>query len=698
MDNPRRLFNYRPLVIIALGFTAGIICFGKISGALLLPAASVLSVTTAFMVIKRAYRPAVLAAAILAGILRAQIACPLLPEEGTYDIIGYVAETPVYKNNSWTLIIKSPEISTGPIDGRISLRVYDRGKEYAFVYGDHISVSALIEIPKVKMNTGGIDWKNYYLAKGISATGYVYEVYEVRSNSIDIYGLCLQAREKLAYYIGQIFPNNSQTISGLLLGFTSEMDETSVEAFRISGISHLLSVSGFHIVVIAGFLSLFLRRLGPKIHLLILALFLALYCAVCAFPSSLVRASIMTCISLFASIVQRKNDAANSLSLSCILILLAAPFQIYSLGFILSFCAVTGIALLYKPLIHWFKNLINPLSESLSLSIGATLGTLPVTAYYFNTIPVYSLLSNIVFIPLASAVVVIAFIAVIIAIISLTAAFVVGSVADYLLNALMNAVRKVPLLPFTTINLGSPNLFECMVFTGGMLCCSRYFLRPASVKIKCIIAAIFILVAGNMLGKLNAPDVTVNVLYSEQCAPVSLSAGPYNFLLNVGGADGLYSLEQMCLYNGVKLIDGAFVLTEKDALALCDDRNVPVAAAYVLFYDPEIIAKLKHNDIMVCEFYTGSVLDIGSGLKVANTDGGIMLYYNDFSMSVSDRSAYAVLKVTDLQGYATTSTSQITIIYADETFAGSEGLYHTSIDGQIDIEFKNKNMKLKKMH
>lgn len=399
MDDTRRLFNYRPLVTAALGFAAGIFAFGEIPLFLRLPVISAIAVLAGFMALCRATRPALFAVAILAGLLRAQIASPVLPPESTYEMTGYIAETPEFKYDCWTLVIRDPEISNKPINGRISLRVYDRSRNYAFEYGDFLSVYARLELPKPRMNTGGIDWRHYYLAKHIAATAKAVHVYEIRPSRQDFYGLCLQARAKLSYYIDRCFPENSGTINGLLLGFTSGMDEANVKAFRVSGISHLLSVSGFHIVVLAGFLSLFLRRFGPLIHLLCLGVFLAFYCAVTAFPASLVRASIMTCVSLFAGVVRRKNDSANSTAISFILILLIAPFQLYSIGFLLSYSAVAGIILLYRPLKACFKNLINPLSDSLSLSIGATLGTLPVTSYFFNTIPVYSLISNIVHTP-----------------------------------------------------------------------------------------------------------------------------------------------------------------------------------------------------------------------------------------------------------------------------------------------------------
>lgn len=268
-----------------------------------------------------------------------------------------------------------------------------------------------------------------------------------------------------------------------------------------------------------------------------------------------------------------------------------------------------------------------------------------------------------------------------------------GLLADYMLSALIDAVHKVPLLPFTTVNISSPTLYGCAVLTGGMLCCSKYLLRPPAVKRRCLAAALLLLAAGSLSGRLFAPEAAVNVLYADDCAPVNLSAGSYNFILNAGGEDRLYSLERMYLHKGIQTIDGAMVLTESDARALCNAEGTNIKAAYVTYYDPAIIAKLQANGMAVYEFYPGASLDIRPGFTITN-DTGIVLHWNDISMAVTDTRADAEIRIADAGGSLDFPSSPIMILYgADLKSTGA--VCNTASDGQIDIEFRNSGIKIK---
>lgn len=118
--------------------------------------------------------------------------------------------------------------------------------------------------------------------------------------------------------------------------------------FRDSGISHLLAVSGTHIVILTGFVMLLLRRLKGKIWIknLIAAGFVFFFMALTGFTPSVVRAGIMMLVVLFGGILRRQSDPLNSLGLSALLLTVPNPYAAAGIGLLMSFSATLGIILL----------------------------------------------------------------------------------------------------------------------------------------------------------------------------------------------------------------------------------------------------------------------------------------------------------------------------------------------------------------
>ena len=173
---------------------------------------------------------------------------------------------------------------------------------------------------------------------------------------------------------------------GIVFG-EKNLDKESNEAFKNTGVLHVVAASGMNVSMLVSFLLvtfvIFLRRQ----HALILT-FLAIlfYTALADFQPSIVRAAIMSGFALAAGLVGRQNT-----SLLALVMVFWDPEIITSVGFILSFAATAGIILL-DPVLK--KKIKSDLLEDFRTTIAAQLATTPIILFFFGTYSAISIPTN----------------------------------------------------------------------------------------------------------------------------------------------------------------------------------------------------------------------------------------------------------------------------------------------------------------
>ncbi|MCX7986194.1 MAG: ComEC/Rec2 family competence protein, partial [Bacteroidales bacterium] len=196
----------------------------------------------------------------------------------------------------------------------------------------------------------------------------------------------------------------------LFFGYRSEMDTELTNAYATAGVIHILSVSGLHVGIVYLFLMFITKLLQRKfllqlIRVLIIILAIWFYGLIAGFSPPVVRSCCMFTLLGITQILQRELFPYNSLFLSAFIILLFDPFQLYDIGFQLSYSAMLGIFTFYRPITKAMNAqgyLSKKIIELIAVSLAAQLGTLPLTLYYFNSFPSYFLLSNLIIVPFAS--------------------------------------------------------------------------------------------------------------------------------------------------------------------------------------------------------------------------------------------------------------------------------------------------------
>lgn len=204
--------------------------------------------------------------------------------------------------------------------------------------------------------------------------------------------------------------NSSALCKALCIADKSELSSDIKKDFSRAGASHILAVSGMHVGIIFTAISTLIGLISKsrKFQLfssIIAICFLWFYAFICGLQPSIIRACTMFTVPIIAKFLNRDNISFNSLLFTAFCMLIYDYTYLFNLGFQLSFLAVAGILLFQEKIFNIFslQNKILIWIWSLtSVSIAAQITTLPLTIYYFHNIPILSLLSNLIVVPIAT--------------------------------------------------------------------------------------------------------------------------------------------------------------------------------------------------------------------------------------------------------------------------------------------------------
>lgn len=196
----------------------------------------------------------------------------------------------------------------------------------------------------------------------------------------------------------------------LCIADKTELSASVKKDFSRAGASHILAVSGMHVGIIFTAISTLLSLIskGRSFQLfsgIFSIFFLWFYAFICGLQPSIVRACTMFSVPIIGKLLKRDASSLNSLLFTAFCMLIYDHTYLFNLGFQLSFLAVAGILLFQEKIFN-----ILPLQNKIliwiwsltSVSIAAQITTLPLTIYYFHSIPILSLITNLFVVPLAT--------------------------------------------------------------------------------------------------------------------------------------------------------------------------------------------------------------------------------------------------------------------------------------------------------
>ena len=270
-------------------------------------------------------------------------------------------------------------------------------------------------------------------------------------------------------------------------------DEVMLGIKRL-GLSHIFAASGFHLMLLAGFLQfIFTRlRLNSRLESLLIITLSIIYTGLAGFSPSIVRSAV--CITAFylAKLANRKINNLKLLTILAGIVIFIDPYSILDLGLQLSYLATLAI-LIWGSRIN--QKLEEDLSvgkyirESLALSLAVQALIAPLTLYYFKSFPVWSILANLIFTPLLSAVIVLA-------------VFGMSFIINPILGFSLYLFKLSEYLPWVNYQIefsfASMILLLVILNLSAFLYCNREFLKSTVLR-SSILASLFMLLLSKTL-------------------------------------------------------------------------------------------------------------------------------------------------------------------------------------------------------
>ncbi len=214
--------------------------------------------------------------------------------------------------------------------------------------------------------------------------------------------LANRMRDVLLRGTAPLDPGTRALLAGFLLGDTRSVPADVVAAYRGSGLSHLLAVSGENVAFTLALFGPLLRRLrlGPRTVLALVVV--AMFATMTRFEPSVLRASVLAVVALGSTFVGRPVSSLRALALAVIALLALDPFLVHSIGFLLSCGASAGIALFSTPIRARLRGPAG-VRDPLAVSFAAQLGVTPVLLATFGSVPVVTPIANVLAAPAAEA-------------------------------------------------------------------------------------------------------------------------------------------------------------------------------------------------------------------------------------------------------------------------------------------------------
>ncbi|MGF6989574.1 DNA internalization-related competence protein ComEC/Rec2 [Lachnospiraceae bacterium PM6-15] len=490
---------------------------------------------------------------------------------------------------------------------------------------NHLEITGKLSFYEEARNPGNYDLRFHYAKKGIYASVSAEEitVTEARYSLLGegVYALKQRIEDMLVAGLGE---RNGQVINGILLGEKREIDPSLKETYQLSGIGHVLSISGLHISMIGMTLFGLIRRMTGSFKVAggLGIVFLLGYSFLIGFSVSIFRATVMFLFRVGAEITGRKYDAYTAVAVAALLTVLVNPFALLSAGFYLSYLAILGLILLYPVVSDIPLPLILPGACVQIMLLGAL-------SYSFFEVPLYSIFLNLLIIPLLSVIVALGIIGGVlggVAIVGRPCFFITGKVL-WLYEVL---AEKTLHIPGARVINGKANVQVIVIYyillAIFIWACHKHSFKKW-IRLIALSGALF---GGTFFIGHTCADNDLKIIFfdvGQGDGTLITTPGGQNILIDGGSTSveelAKYRLEPTLKYYGIKKLDYVFVSHgDKDHYSGIKEmiereaKSIPIATLIFPAYinaDSELheLKNLAQKNGITCLF-----LDQGKGMEI----------------------------------------------------------------------------------
>lgn len=543
-------------------------------------------------------------------------------EEGSVCATG-VVEKVVEKENSVAVYLKKVYVYSDEQEMKCShILVYLKELSETIIPGMKVKAEGKLEYFKPASNLGQFDEAEYYKIQNITAK-MLKATLTVTSHKTSVWNKSIY---KVKTYLKTSFEkvcneHDVGIIEAMLLGDKQLLGVETKQLYQSAGISHILAISGLHISLIGMCIFGLLRKSGLHIYLAIFASigFVWYYGALTNFSVSTNRAVVMMGVMLFARVAGRTYDMQSAAALSAGMILLQQPRQAENCGFLLSFGAIIGIALVYPVLAEvfqleeieklpdWKKRKIKyqlfqglkALKKSIAFSISIHLITVPIILYFYYEIPTYSLFLNLIILPLVSIVLACGMAAGLSAGICVYIGYFFAGPVHFILFLYEWLSMMMLKLPYSIITVGKPEVWKIVCYYL-LLIVSLAAMKLFAKKQFGVGIALAVIVLC-LPHRINGLELTFLDVGQGDCIFMESEKGT-TYLIDCGSSDeskvGTYRVKPFIKAKGKRTLDYAMIThSDSDHISgiqeLLEEMHTPGAIQIKHLVLPEISEKMQ---------------------------------------------------------------------------------------------------------
>lgn len=445
--------------------------------------------------------------------------------------------------------------------------------------GSKVQISGKLRYFEPARNPGNFDQKAYYARKKIHASVWAEKMEMLQGEKRNWREKLWRFREAWKKMLkNQMGEEKGGILSAMLLGDKKTMDQEIKELYQVNGIAHILAISGLHLSILGTGVYQMLRRASGSYLLGGLGglLMLSVYVFLVGSSVSVERAFIMFLFRVGADMTGRKYDSPTALGVAAVIILTRQPLYLYDGGFWMSFGAVLAM-LVVLPVFESFP------CQNLWAGVSTQIFLLPVVLMSYYEIPTFSLLLNLLVIPLLTVLLLMAVAASIFWMVFWPGTWILLKGCAGILMLYEKSCRLIVEMSGARLVLGKPKLWQCVVyyvFLGMSLWIIKNWRmknkekkekqiskqRNKKMISKLIFAGLGILMAFLALGipQNKTSGLQVTMLDVGQGDGIFIrTPGGNAYLMDGGSSDvknvGKYRLEPYLKSQGIGALDGVFV-------------------------------------------------------------------------------------------------------------------------------------------
>jgi len=593
-----------------------------------------------------------------------------------YDLLitGWVTELPDERDTYTNLTIRATKVDTGggsdlTVDGLLLARV-DSNAEYH--YGDILRLRGRLKTPSENED---FSYREYLARQFVYSTMSNADVTRLPGKAGSLLGEKLFALKANALQtVYRLFPDpEASLLAGILLGVDNGLPDDLQQAFKDTGTSHIIAISGFNISIIAAiFLSIFGRAFGQRRGAVFAGIGIIFYTVLVGADAAVVRAAVMGVLALFARHFGRRQDGLVTLFAAALVMCAYNPLYVWDVGFQLSFFATLGLILYAEPLSQFGKRALlavrlptdtvekisQPLSDFVLLTLAAQLTTLPIMAYQFGRLSLISFIANPFILPAQPAVMIVGGIADIIGMIFLPLGQVFAYAAWPFVAYTIRAVDFFASVPRAAVSVDFPLAYVFLWYIallgltiGGPRL--KEFMQTLRMRFPtlprwAVLTGLAIVAALIWQTALSAPDGRLHITFLDVgTSNAILIQSPTGGTVLINGGESLSQLssqlgERLPLFNRKLdwLIVGSTQEEQVGALPRLMDRYPPGEVLWAgnvegSYSSRTLNAWLAQHEVRVRRAEADQVLDLGGGarlkvLTVGPRGAVLLLEYQEF--------------------------------------------------------------------